>query len=324
MNEAAPSRGLTALLLVSSALWMAQSYWEEVDLGQLDAKLALRERVLANTAPAPYQYKLWLPEQAFGAVARATGAPIGDVYLGNTVLALLVLVLAHRAWLAALLGPRAALLGVLLLPALAHCLFRIHYHHPYEFWGVAAWCLLLRGLVRGASVPALALGLLATGLVWEKQVLLAPAWGLLALRAGRPFPGALARGLLLLAAALAVPVALRLALDHGLSAPRPDVDGDVPLARQAWHKVLWYQGPYVLPFVLLLAAGWRHVPAVVRVLWLALPVMALAYALKHYNLHEARSFWALAPVFTATACAVILPAPAPATPPGPPAPPPAR
>lgn len=298
-------RVLLGLLLLGSALWMAQAYWEEVDLGKAEPKQQLHEQVLRNQAPNPYQYKLWLPEHAFAAVSSWTGAPLGDVYLGNTLISLLVLVLMHYAWLRALVDVRAAVLGVVLLAALSLCLFRIHYHHPYEFWGVALYCLLLRGIERDWPWKRILALMLLTGLVWEKHALLAPIWGLLALLRRRAFLPSLGRGLALLISALAIPVAIRVWLDRDLDLPRPDVDGDVPLAMQAWNKVFWYQGPYMAPFLLLLLVGWRQVPLVVRVLWLMLPAMAAAYALKHYNLHEARSFWALAPVFTATACAVF-------------------
>jgi hypothetical protein len=303
-----PARGdhfLAFLLLLASVFWLAQAYWEEVDMDREEAKASLHAEVLRNEAPAPYQYKNWLPGLAFDGIQRAGGFALRDVFLANTLLSLAFLVFLHFLWLKALVGVRAAAFGAVLLAALCHCLFRIHYHHPYEFWGVGLYCLLLLGVWRGWRLRWLLALALVTGLVWEKHALVAPAWGLWRLFRGERFTPAFVQSLLLLAASLLVPIAVRLWLDKDLEVPRAQVDGDVPLSLQAWNKVLWYQAPFVLPFVLVLLGFWRRIPSWVKMLWIALPLLVLAYALMHYNLHEARSFWALAPVFTATAvCAV--------------------
>jgi hypothetical protein len=94
------------------------------------------------------------------------------------------------------------------------------------------------------------------------------------------------------------------------------VDGDTPLAAQQWLKVAWFQIPYMLPFLLVLAASWRRQPLLVRLLWLYLPILAAAYLSQHYIVHEVRSFWALAPVFTATVAVWMTPRAEPAPAPG--------
>ena len=51
---------------------------------------------------------------------------------------------------------------------------------------------------------------------------------------------------------------------------------------------------------MILLLRWRVIPGWVRMLWLYLPVLVSAYISQNYILHEVRSFWALAPIFTAT------------------------
>ena len=63
---------------------------------------------------------------------------------------------------------------------------------------------------------------------------------------------------------------------------------------------MWFQLPYVVPFVLIFLARFRALPTWVRLLWLYLPVLVAAYLSQHFILHEVRSFWALVPVFSAT------------------------
>ena len=112
------------------------------------------------------------------------------------------------------------------------------------------------------------------------------------------FEVAALKGLAFLVCCLAVPIGLRIWLDHDLETPRDLVDGDTPLSNQKWELVLWYQLPFVLPFLALAVARWRRLPTLVRWLWLYLPVLVLAYLSRDYILHEVRSFWALVPVVT--------------------------
>ena len=56
----------------------------------------------------------------------------------------------------------------------------------------------------------------------------------------------------------------------------------------------------MLPFLAVLLATWRAQPRLVRLLWLYVPAMFVAYAASRFILYELRSFWAFAPVFTAT------------------------
>ncbi len=57
----------------------------------------------------------------------------------------------------------------------------------------------------------------------------------------------------------------------------------------------------------------RPSPALVRWLWLYVPVLFAAYLANRLMVEELRSFWAFVPVFTATACAWTrdLPSPSP-------------
>lgn len=290
-------RVLIAALLIGAACWMARSHWETIEYPQADRAATLHAQVLANEAGDPYQYKLWIISHGLEAARKATGWSLADTFRLNTLLALLLLLGCHYAWLRTYVSPFSALAGCLLLAALSGTLFRTYYHHPYEFWGIAGYCLLLRATARDTDWRWLAVGSLLLGVMWEKHALLAPLWGLWTLQRGRPFVPNLLRGLALLGCALAVPLFVR----WHLGTDRVSIDGDVPLTLQKWDAVAWFQGPYILPFLLILLLSWRAVPHWVRWLWLYLPVLAAAYALKHFNLHEVRSFWPLAPVFTATA-----------------------
>jgi hypothetical protein len=287
------------LLAVAAWLWMTQAHIDPIDEAQLGPKERLHAEVLANRAPDPYQYKLWIVTHALEAVHESTGISLEWVFYANTFLSLGLLVLCHHRWLRTYVGARGALLGTLALAALANSLFRIYHHHPYEFWGVALFCVLLRWCERERGWIALSLLALVTGLVWEKHALTPALWGLLRLSRGDRFLATLGRGLVFLAAALAVPVAVRLYL----GGDRALVDGDTTLALQDWKKVAWFQLPFLVPFVALLLARFRAVALWVRLLWLYLPVLVAAYVSQQFILHEVRSFWALVPVMTATLCA---------------------
>lgn len=313
------NRVLTAALLLGVVCWMTSAHWQHVEVAKIDDKVRLHEQVLANTAPDPYQYKLWVIEHGIAWTARTTGQPLQNVWMANTLLSLLFLVILHHLWLRRLVPAPAALLGGILLGALANAVFVIYYLHSYEFWGVGMFCLLLAAIHRDMAWWKIALLCLVTGLVWEKHALLAALWGLWQLLRKRPFWPSLLQGLLMLAAALAVPLLIR----WHLGTDRGHVDGDTFLANQEWLKVAWFQVPYIVPFVLILGASWRKQPTWLRLLWLYLPVLFAAYLSQHYIVHETRSFWALVPVFTATtavwfAAAWLTPPDAPATQPAPP------
>ena len=289
---------LATVLLLSMTLWMVRAHWEDIDADgpKQAAKLRLHEQVLANEAPDPYQYKLWLISLAVEQAHASTGKDVSFLFCANTLLALLFLVWAHHFWLRSLVSPPSALVGSLVLGALANVLFLTYFHHAYEFWGVGLFCILLRGIQREWDWRLLAALSLLTGFFWTKHALLAVLWGLRQLLARRPFWGSLWRGLVLLACALAVPTFIRLYLGDA----REQVDGMTGLDLQEWAKVAWFQVPYVLPFLLILLLRGRVVAPWVRLLWLYLPVLVAAYITQKYILHEVRSFWALAPIFTAT------------------------
>lgn len=320
--DARPVRGrdraLVAFLLLGLGLLLGRAHVTNVDVPARAKKGALHAEVLANRAPDPYQYKLHTVTWAVEHLHRATGVDRFDLYAANVLLSLIVLLFAHQAWMRALVGPREALLGTFLLAGLAHGLFLDYYHHPYDLWGVAGFCLLARGLARGAGLASLAAGSLLLGVLWEKHALLPLVWLLLRRAEGSAWKDLLPRAALLGACALAVPVAVRLAL----GGDRALVDV-TPLAEQDWLKIALQQGPYVLPFVAVLLATWRTQPRLVRLLWLYVPVMFVAYAASRFILYEVRSFWAFAPVFTATAAvwaaglgrAAAPPGPTPVTPP---------
>jgi hypothetical protein len=263
-------------------------------------KLEHHADVLQNRAPDPYQYKMFAIEHAFELVARRTGIPLETVYYAGTCVALGLLVLAHHLWLLSVAGREGALAGSLALGALANTLFLTYVHHPHEPWGVALYCLLLAGVARGWRIRALAPIALVAGFVFDKHALVPVLWGVLRLvRGDRLLPTA-GRALVFLAASLAGFVGTRLFL----GTDRDHVDGWTTLALQEWDKVLWYQVPFLLPFVAILALRFRALPTWVRLLWLTAPALYGAYVQQGFILHEVRSFWALAPVFTATlACA---------------------
>lgn len=297
-------RFLLALLVIAAACWMVRSHWESVDSPHIELKTALHEKVLANEARDPYQYKLWIISEVFERIHDTYDVPLAHVLYGNTLLSILLLVFLHHLWLRTYVGPRTAAIGALLLAALSLTLFRGYQHHPYEFWGLALFCLMLRGIEKEWSWAWLVLLGLLTGLVWEKHALLAPLWGLLRLIRRDAFWPAFAKGLGILAACLAVPIFVRLHLDSLLAdgMTRGAVDGDTPLHVQKWNLVAWYQGAYMLPFLGIFLFRQRALTTWVRLLWIYLPVLIGLYLWHDYIVHETRSFYALVPVFTVTAC----------------------
>lgn len=297
-------RCLLFLIALGATLWMVRSHWETVDSPFLESKTRLHAKVLANEARDPYQYKLWIISHAFERVSAEADEPLERVFYGNTLLSILFLMLCHHFWLRTYVDGRIAAFGALLLAALSLTLFRGYQHHPYEFWGLACFCLLLRGVEREWSWILLSILGLVTGLVWEKHALLAPLWGLFRLLRRDPFWPTFAKGLVFLAACLAIPLCVRWHLDGQLAAGvvRGAVDGDTPLHVQKWDLVAWYQGAYLVPFLGILLFRFRLLTTWVRMLWIYLPVLVGLYLLHDYIIHETRSFYALAPVFTASAC----------------------
>ena len=295
-RDRAVDRLLVFVVLAAMSAWLVRAHWEAIDEPHMADKLELHAAVLANTAPDPYEYKMWPISQALEAVHRTTGVPLDLVIYGNTALSLVLLVFLHHAWLRTYARSTMALVGGLTLGALASVLFLNYWHHPYEFWGVAFYCLLLVAIGRDWPLKALLAIALVGGLVWEKHAVLPLLWGLYALQRGRPFGRTLLGGLLFLAATLAAPVGLRLLLGD----QRDLVDGTTTWDVQPWGRVAWTQLPYVLPFLAILLLRWRSIPTWVRWLWLAAPIAYLAYLSRSYILHEVRSFWLLVPVFTAT------------------------
>lgn len=298
-------RLIFGILVIASALWMVRSHWESVDEPKMEYKQRLHGQVLANEAPDPYQYKLWLISHGFDTISSATGADLDDVFYANTLLSILFFMLLHHLWLHTYVPEGVAAIGGIVIAALSLTLFRGYFHHPYEFWGLGLFCLLLRGIQREWPIYVLAGVGLVTGLVWEKHALLAPLWGLYRLLRKDAFWPAFAKGIFFLVACLAIPLLVRWHLDGLLpeGVARDQVDGDTPLSVQKWHLVLWYQGAYILPFLMIAALRWRVLPLWVRLNWAYLPVLVGLYLAHDYIIHETRSFYALAPVFTATLCA---------------------
>jgi hypothetical protein len=97
------------------------------------------------------------------------------------------------------------------------------------------------------------------------------------------------------AAAIAVPVAVRLLCGTA----RANVD-DTGLSEQKWDKVVSHHLLYLVPPLLVAALRWKALPDWVRWLWWYVPALFLSYLASRFIVHELRSFWAWAPVFTAT------------------------
>ena len=299
------ARVIVGVLLLGAALWMARVHFETIEGPYAERKAELHEQILAGTAPDPYQYKCHLIERVLEESRVITGAPLDSVFRWNILLGLLALVLAHHVWLRTYVGPRDALLGGLLLTALAHVMFRWQWHHPYEPWGLAGACLLLRAHEREAPLWGLVVGSLLMGVVWEKHAAFAALAGLLRLVGGRPIVRTALSMLLVLVASLAVPLAVR----WSLGGDRFHIDGDSPWWDLDIWKTLWFQAPWIAPLLVALAVGWRRVPTFVRIGWLVLPLAVAAYVSQHYILHEPRSFWIVVPFATATVATALAPWP---------------
>ena len=282
-------------ILLGVAATLAAAHASKIDAPMMERKLAHHAGALANTEPDPYQYKFWIISWAIEGLHRATGIGLARLYVLNTWLSVLALVVAHDAWLRRLHGPWAALLGTLFLAALAHGMFGLYHHHPYEFWGVALFCWLLKAVAEERGVWKVASLCLATGLVWEKHALVPLLAGARKWRRGGPFVKTAAWTALTFMAAIAVPVAVRL-----ICGTDREVVDVTPLSNQRWRLVAYAMLPFVVPPLLALLAAWSRLPDWVRWLWWYVPVLYLAYALDKHFLYELRCFWAFVPIFTAT------------------------
>lgn len=291
-------RALLLLLCIALAALLAHAHAVNIDQNSKNDKIIWHEQTLENKAKDPYQYKFFVVTWAVEGVHRALGAPVYELYLINAFLSICALLLAHQIWIGRLYGPRTGMAGTLLLAALCHAYFLGYLHHPSDLWGVAGFCLLISGAGRGAPLARLCALALATGLVWEKHVLLPFLWAWSQWKGGVPWRRVIPRAALFLACALAVPIAIRIYC--GTDRPTVDV---TTLADQDWGKAAAHHLPLIIPFLVVLIAVGKDVPPWVRLLWLHVPALSLAYVLQHLMIDETRSFWAFAPVFTATACA---------------------
>lgn len=290
-------RLLLAFLYVAMAAMLAHAHAVRIDQPNRAQKLARHESVLRNQERDPYQYKLWAVTWVVEGVHEATGARVFHVYLASVFLSLLALLVTHHLWLAKLYSGYEALLGTCLLGLLCHGLFYGYQHHPYDFWGVAGFCLLLHQVASGAPWLRLCIIGLLVGFVWEKHALVALVWGAMAWRAGSKLLPTALRAAVFALSCVAIPVAIRL----GLGTNREIVDV-TPFSEQDWPRIFAHHAPYVLPFFAMLVFARARIPVLVRWLWIYVPFLFGAYLYSRYMLFELRSFWAFAPVFTATAC----------------------
>ncbi len=297
MSGASRDRALAAALLIGLAALLAISHIAQVEDRYKARRAEIHAEVLANRAPDPYQYKMFAVTWAVEGIHRATGVSVNHLYMANTTLALLALVLAHHLFLSRLYGRKVALAGAFLLAAYCHGQFRDYQHHPYDFWGVALYCLLLDAVVRGRSALSLAGLSLATGALWDKHFLVPALAAGRRWRRGEAILRSLAGGLLGVAAAVAVPVALRVAL----GTDRHVVDVTF-LDEQAWGRVVRNHLPLMGPALLVLILAWKRLPDWVRWLWLTVPIVLAAYLVTCLMIDELRSFWVFVPIYTATIC----------------------
>ena len=293
----------TVLLLIAFA-GVAGLLWRGYESHQ---PLNIQERqerhhadTLANWEFDPYQYKFFAMAWAVEGVHRATGLSIRSLYRVNLALSLFALLIAHYAWLRAWLGRSAAVGATFLLAAYAHLLFLQHYHYPNEFWGVAGLCILLRLEWLRASLLAAVAVALATGIVWEKHVLVPFAF-----LASRWFEGERVASLLRFATLLVAAALPQMLLRRVLGEGRPI--GDVTtLDAQPWDTFARVHGLFLLMPLILLLVGWRRVPKPLRWLWCCVPVMFAIYVAQQRMLYEARSYWIFVPIFCGTIASVVM------------------
>lgn len=290
-------RWVTVAVLLGLSALLAVTHGARVDEPARAYKVHWHELVVANQAPDPYQYKMWLVTWAVEGAHRATGISVTDLYLINVVLGLTALVFAHHAFLSRLYGRKIALAGAFLLAAYCNGLFRDYQHHPYDFWGVTLYCLLLAAVVAGKRPLFLAGASLATGVLWDKHALVPALAAGRRWRHGETFLHAAVWAVVGVLASVAIPVAIRLFL--GTDRRVVDV---TPLDEQLWHRVLWNHVPLLGPALLCLLLAWKRLPDWVRWLWWTVPVVFAAYLLSKFMIHELRSFWVFIPIYTATIC----------------------
>ena len=132
-----------------------------------------------------------------------------------------------------------------------------------------------------------------------KHALVPVLWAIKRLKGGVAFFPAAARGILVLACAVAWPVAVRILCG---TSGRASVDV-TPIDKQRWAWTLMNHLPLLVPGLAILVLCWARVPPWVRMLWLHIPVLFAAYVANRFILHELRSFWAFVPIVTATVCA---------------------
>jgi hypothetical protein len=298
MPAAGRDRAILVMICVAIAGMLA--YWHHVNVDEPNKEdiLLRHEKTVQNLENDPYEYKYVVVAKAIESASRATKAAVFDLYGVNGFLSLLAFLFAHQLWIGRLYGPRTGITGTLLLAAILHAYFQGKQHSPYDFWGAAGFCVLISGAGRNARFPYLCAVALVTGFVFDKHVLVPLLWAWARYRDGEPWKVVIPKALVFLLFALAAPIGIRLLL--GTDRPIADVTA---FSDQTWGRAAAHHLPLILPFLVVLFVVGRDVPPWVRLLWIHVPVLALAYLFRKVPVDEVISFWPFLPIFTATGCA---------------------
>jgi len=298
MPTARRDRAILLMICVAIAAMLAYAHRVSVDEPNKEDILRRHENLVGNLENDPFQYKYVVVAKVLQRAADATKIGVFDLYSIHGFLSLLAFLLAHQLWIGRLYGPRTGITGTLLLAAILHAYFQGKQHYPYDFWGAAGFCLLISAAGRNARLLVLCGLALVTGFVFDKHVLVPVLWAWLRYRDGEPWKKVVPKALAFLVFALAGPVVIRILC--GTDRPIADVTA---LSDQSWGRAAAHHLPLILPFLVVLFAVGRDVPPWVRLLWIHVPVLALAYLIRSRPIDEVMSFWPFLPIFTATGCA---------------------
>jgi len=297
-RETTESTRMVSVVLLVSAVWIGAIYGfvyvDLISLPTFEKRVELVDAVLLGEGKADWVYAMYVVAGATRWLVSLVGHP--RAVMAVVDFAGLVLVFGSAAFFlrAFFARPRSWFAGLFWLAATSPLLFRDHFYHPSDFYGVSLMFVVLVAAKRHRYL-LLALLCLVSGMLWEKT-LFVPVFFLAWEATSFGWKRGLARAAPALAAAGATFLFWRLAFPD---AHRVEIltwaqmIDRLPADLTKW--LLW-TGPALLAWATSSARG-RPIDRFWRLWLLYLPLLAGAVLFLTHFWGELRTFWILQPIF---------------------------
>lgn len=296
----APRAGATNLLtfvcLACISLWASYTYNVMYNCYQDDVR-QVREMVRGRRAKLPVQHTRLLFDAICDRAQERLGVDPSFPDRALVALGYLALLLAGWYWLAGLgVGLPGVLASSLASVGYGMFAFKYSWEQPVDVYGAACAALAFGAAVRGRTPGVLAVSL-ASGFLWQKHVLVAPALLVFYRLRGRGWGWSLGLAAAVFGLARVGPAVYEAMIGYQPVNPAGILPRRVFLP--LLPRSLALQFVMAFPPIWLLCRAGRAVPASIRSAFLIYPPIVLLYAQRSYAMHEPRSFWIVVPVFTA-------------------------